>query len=159
MAEEAEKSILFVCMGNICRSPMAEGVFKQFATHKMPEQSFLIDSAGTGNWHEGDPPDSRAIATMKRHKIDISSQKSRPVDITDFERFDLILAMDHDNLSALQSRLGSELLGNTYLFMDYAISKNIEVPDPYYGSGDGFENVYKMLLEGCEGMLSRLQSS
>lgn len=95
-------SILFVCMGNICRSPLAEGIFGHLVAEAGLTGGFMIDSAGTGGWHEGEPPDRRSIATAKSHSIDISGQRARRIRPRDFRDFDLILAMDRDNLAALE---------------------------------------------------------
>lgn len=150
-------SILFVCMGNICRSPMVEGVFRHHIEQLNKSKLFHVDSAGTGNWHEGGLPDTRSIETMNRYNIDITEQRSRPVIAKDFERFDLIFAMDHDNLDFLISRSPIETQSKIHLFMDYACTQDIAIPDPYYGQGDGFDRVYHMLVKGCGGLLERLE--
>lgn len=151
-------SVLFLCMGNICRSPMAEGIFLDIARKTNLANDFHIDSAGTGAWHEGDLPDPRAIKTLMAYDIDISDQRSRPINSADFDQFDLILAMDHRNLRDLAGRFSADQLSTTHLFMQYSLQQNVEVPDPYMGSEDGFENVYRMLLEGCTSLLEKLQS-
>lgn len=151
-------SVLFLCMGNICRSPMAEGIFSDIASKANLADNFYLDSAGTGAWHEGDLPDPRAIKTLIGYDIDISNQRSRPINSVDFDRFDLILAMDRRNLRDLSARFSPDQLNNTHLFMQYSLQQNVDVPDPYMGSEDGFENVYRMLLEGCTSLLAKLQS-
>lgn len=151
-------SILFVCMGNICRSPMAEGSFKDLAQKAGQIDQFIVDSAGTGAWHEGDLPDPRAIDTLARHHIDITDQRSRPIRSSDFEHFDLILAMDNRNVQDLGSKFSKEEMQKVHLFMEFTLGQNVEIPDPYYGSGDGFEMVYNMLLEGNTALLAKLVS-
>lgn len=151
-------SILFLCMGNICRSPMAEGVFLDVAKKRGVASDFHVDSAGTGAWHEGDLPDHRAIKTLKDYDIDITNQRSRPIQPSDFDKFDLILAMDHRNLNDLKAQFPTSDRSKTHLFMHYCLGQSMEIPDPYYGSGDGFESVYKMLLDGSSALLDRLAS-
>ncbi|WP_081620009.1 low molecular weight protein-tyrosine-phosphatase [Rhizobium sp. 2MFCol3.1] len=147
-------SILFVCMGNICRSPLAEGVFSHLVAEAGLSDRFLVDSAGTGSWHEGDEPDRRSIATARHHDIDISAQRARRIREHDFADFDLIIAMDRNNVAALKA-LDPEA-GNIHLFGDLALGSGEDIPDPYYGGGDGFEAVYARLLAGCRKLLSTL---
>lgn len=149
--------ILFVCMGNICRSPMAEGIFSNLVLQEKVSEQFFIDSAGTGAWHEGDPPDSRAIAKMAQKGIDISSQLSRPLNEIDFKDFDFIFAMDHDNLKKTRARAPEHTLHKIHLFMDYSLGEDTDVPDPYYDHGDGFEIVYDMLGDACASLLDKLK--
>ncbi|NKK79625.1 low molecular weight protein-tyrosine-phosphatase [Rhizobium leguminosarum] len=147
-------SILFVCMGNICRSPLAEGIFGHLVAAAGLTGGFTIDSAGTGGWHEGEPPDRRSIAIAKSHGIDISGQRARRIRSGDFGDFDLILAMDRDNLAALSK---SALPGaNIRLFGDTALGTGEDIPDPYYGGPEGFELVYTRLLTGCCRLLETL---
>lgn len=150
------KSILFVCMGNICRSPMVEGVFKAQLENSDPALDISVDSAGTGSWHEGNLPDPRAIKTMQRHDIDITDQRSRPISRRDYTDFDLIFAMDHDNLDLLIANAPIEQQHKIHLFMEYALGKETPIPDPYYGQGDGFEAVYQMLVKGSVGLVEKL---
>jgi protein-tyrosine phosphatase len=145
-------SILFVCMGNICRSPLAEGVFSHLASEAGLSDRFHIDSAGTGSWHEGDEPDRRSIATARHHGIDISGQRARRIRKDDFADFDLIVAMDRNNVAALKA-LDPEAR-NIHLFGDLALGSGEDIPDPYYGGADGFEAVYARLLAGCRKLLS-----
>jgi protein-tyrosine phosphatase len=152
------KSVLFVCMGNICRSPMVEGVFKTKIANSPLAQHFEIDSAGTGNWHEGNLPDPRAIKTMERHNIDITDQRSRPVRKSDYLKFDLILAMDHDNLDLLIANAPIKEQHKIHLFFEFALEQDTPIPDPYYGEGDGFETVYHMLDKGCSGLVEKLEA-
>ena len=137
-------SVLFVCLGNICRSPLAEGVFRATVENAGLSDRFLIDSAGTGAWHAGDPPDPRSIEVAARHGIDLSAQRARQVTDRDFTQFDFILAMDSNNLSTLKSRTRKDHPG-LRLFLN---SPPTDVPDPYYGGDDGFERVYQMIDVG-----------
>lgn len=148
--------ILFVCAGNICRSPLAEGVFAKVATDAGRADAFEIDSAGTGGWHQGDPPDPRSVATARSHGIDISRQKARRVASRDFDRFDLILAMDRDNLRDLKRLRPAASSTEIHLFLDYARGMAADIPDPYYGEDDGFETVYNMLFDGCTLLMAKL---
>ncbi|MDC9810641.1 low molecular weight protein-tyrosine-phosphatase [Rhizobium binxianense] len=147
-------SILFVCMGNICRSPLAEGILRQLVAEAGLTGHFTVDSAGTGGWHEGEPPDRRSIATAKSHGIDISGQRARRIRPSDLSDFDLILAMDRQNLAALgkSARPGA----NIHLFGEIALRTGEDIPDPYYGGPDGFELVYTRLLAGCSSLLETL---
>lgn len=147
-------SILFVCAGNICRSPLAEGIFKDIAGKAGRVDEFDVDSAGTGGWHQGAPPDRRSVAVAKRHGIDISGQRARRVTDRDFASFDLILVMDKDNLENLRSRAPAPTLAKIHLFDAYTRSGTADVPDPYFGGPDEFEAVYTMLLAGCTELLA-----
>ncbi|MCJ2876881.1 MULTISPECIES: low molecular weight protein-tyrosine-phosphatase [Agrobacterium] len=149
-------AILFVCMGNICRSPLAEGILRNLADSAALHQ-LTVDSAGTGGWHRGDAPDPRSIAMARRHGIDISLQRARQVTAADFETFDLVFAMDENNLANLL-RLSSERHRHKiHLFMEYAAGHRENVPDPYYGAEDGFLTVYNMLLAGCRSLLEKIE--
>jgi len=146
--------ILFVCTGNICRSPLAEGIFKHIATNAGQAAEFNIGSAGTGGWHEGDVPDRRSIAVATEHGIDISRQRARRVATEDFDRSDLILAMDHDNLRNLRKIAPGDTIERIQLFNSYASGTDEDVPDPYYGGREGFAMVYTMLFTGCTSLLA-----
>jgi len=146
--------ILFVCAGNICRSPLAEGIFGHIATNAGRAAEFNLGSAGTGGWHEGDTPDPRSIAVATEHGIDISRQRARCVMTEDFDRSDLILAMDHDNLRNLQRLAQGEEIERIHLFNRYTTGTNKIIPDPYYGNPEDFETVYTMLLTGCSSLLA-----
>lgn len=150
------RSVLFVCLGNICRSPLAEGVFADVAQKAGRGGEFRLDSAGTGAWHVGLPPDRRSIAVAASHGVDITGQSARQVDLKDFSRFDLLLAMDRSNLADLRARAPEAAHGRIHLFLDYCSGLARDVPDPYYGGPDGFENVYRMIREASEALLSRL---
>lgn len=145
-------SVLFVCLGNICRSPLAEGVFRALVEEKGVSDRFLIDSAGTGAWHEGDPPDPRSIEIAAKFGIDISGQRARQVRSEDFGKFDTILAMDNDNLTTLR-RKGGQGSAEIRLFLNMP---PMSVPDPYYGGPDGFENVYRLVRSGSETYLNSI---
>ena len=137
--------ILFVCLGNICRSPLAEGILRAEAGDR---PDIEVDSAGTAAWHVGKAPDPRSIAIAARHGIDISRLRARQVCLDDFSRFDLILAMDAANLEDLQAMapVGARARLRRFLGRD--------VPDPYYGGDDGFADVHAMLEKGCKELLA-----
>lgn len=148
-----QTAILFVCLGNICRSPLAEGVFRAVVAERGLSDCFVIDSAGTGAWHVGSAPDPRSIAVAARYGVAIEEQQARKVQLEDFDRFDLILGMDRSNVEDLQ-RLGGPKAAKVHLFMEYALGSRREVPDPYYGGG--FEAVYRMIREASETLVDRL---
>lgn len=154
--EQPRTAILFVCLGNICRSPLAEGVFRAVVAEAGREDAFLLDSAGTGGWHRGSPPDPRSVAIAARHGIDISGQRARMVAAEDFSRFDLILGMDRSNVADLRRAAGSAAAGRIHGFIDYATGKARDVPDPYYGGAEGFAEVYRMIREASEALSERL---
>lgn len=147
-------SVLFVCMGNICRSPTAEGVFRQIVTGQHLDERIRIDSAGTHAYHIGEPPDRRAQAAALQRDIDLSRQVARRVDVTDFEAFDYILAMDRDNLQILRSLCPAGHEHKLSLFLSFAPHLGEEeVPDPYYGGERGFERVLDLIEAAAEGLL------
>lgn len=149
--------ILFVCMGNICRSPTAEGVFRRVLAARAPHLQVEIDSAGTHDYHVGDPPDRRAIAAALRRGIDLSKLRARCVSADDFERYDLILAMDDENLRELKRNAPAHRHGRIRLMMEFApTAASRAVPDPYYGAAQGFEEVLDLLEEAAEGLLQEL---
>jgi protein-tyrosine phosphatase len=154
----SKTSILFVCMGNICRSPTAEGVFRHRA-----EQAGLqldIDSAGTHAYHVGDPPDQRSMRHAQKRGYDLSAQRARQVSATDFEVFDHILAMDHENLAILRSRCPAQHRHKLGLFMQYASQSDSDiVPDPYYGGAQGFDQVLDYVEDAADGLIAMLQKS
>lgn len=153
---KSQNSVLFVCLGNICRSPLAEGVFRQALEARGIGDCFTVDSAGTGAWHAGSAPDPRSIAIATQHRIDISRQKARKVSRSDFERFDLILGMDISNCEQPLAIAPDSARDRVHLFMAYAGLGNLEVPDPYYGGADGFLAVYRMIREASEALAARL---
>jgi protein-tyrosine phosphatase len=140
--------ILMVCLGNICRSPLAQGILAS----KLPADEFLIDSAGTGSWHIGRQPDERSIAIAKKYQLDISQQKARQFTSQDFEDFDYIYAMDNSNRrDILELASNQEQKEKVHLILnDLFPNENVDVPDPYYGVPNGFDVVYKMLAETCD---------
>ncbi|MFC3753414.1 low molecular weight protein-tyrosine-phosphatase [Aquamicrobium ahrensii] len=156
MDAKPKNSILFVCLGNICRSPLAQGVFAAVAAEKQLSHHFLLDSAGTGGWHAGSPPDPRSVAVAARYGVDISGQSARKVDIPDFTRFDLILGMDRSNVQDLRRAAPESARDRIHLYLGYALGTARDVPDPYYGGADGFEKVYRMIREASEALSDRL---
>jgi protein-tyrosine phosphatase len=147
--------ILFVCMGNICRSPTAEGVTRTLAERGGLAAGFEFDSAGTHGYHIGKAPDARATKAAAARGYDLSSLKARRVDSADFARFDRILAMDRDNLELLRQACPPEHHGKLGLFLEFA-SRNDEdeVPDPYYGGSEGFEHVLDLIEDAARGLLN-----
>lgn len=143
--------ILIVCHGNICRSPMAEGILKN-KLEKAKKYYIQVESAGFEPYHEGDEPDNRAQATMKKHHIDISKQRARLFKTSDFDEFDHIYFMDENNLNYLKSfaRNQYDISKTDFILNATNPAKNYSVPDPYYGGNDGFEMVYKLLDAACE---------
>ena len=149
--------ILFVCMGNICRSPSAEGVFRSLLAQRAPQLPIEVDSAGTHDYHVGEPPDDRAIAAARRRGIDLSSLRARTVQISDFDYYDLILAMDEQNLGELRRRAPAARHERIRLMMEFVPSAAVRaVPDPYYGGPQGFEQVLDLLEEASEGLLREM---
>ncbi len=140
--------ILMVCLGNICRSPLAEGIL----ANKLPNDKFYIDSAGTASYHVGSKPDQRSIKVASKNKIDISVQKARKFIVEDFEKFDIIYAMDLSVYKDIISLSNSDSdKSKVKLILDEIFpGENMDVPDPFYGSEFGFESVYKMLDMACE---------
>lgn len=150
-------SVLFVCMGNICRSPMAEGVFRRRVMDAGLEKHFNIDSAGTIGYHTGNPPDYRAQATTIMYGTDISKQRSRKLQSSDFHNYDYILAMDRDNFRDMISNAPELRLKRISLFLRHHENPPTdEVPDPYYGGDEGFELVYELVDGAAEGLLRKI---
>jgi len=147
--------ILMVCLGNICRSPLAEGILR----HKLDRDHFEIDSAGTGNWHVGDAPDRRSVAVAQKYDIDISGLRGRQFTSIDYMDFDYIYVMDASNLSNVLALAPQEEDKRkvSMILEEVFPGERVDVPDPYYGESDGFERVYQMLDEACELIASRLQ--
>lgn len=148
-----------VCLGNICRSPMAEGVMKKLLLER-DLRGWAVDSAGIGNWHMGDRPDPRAIKTAKNHGIDISDQQARQISASDFEEFDYILAMDLENLREARKLTSRKYHHKIKLLLDYKYpDQGRSVPDPYFsaeGSG-GFEKSYQLIYEGCVAFIRNIK--
>ncbi len=147
-------SVLFVCLGNICRSPSAEGVFR----HKVEQASFKckIDSAGTAGYHTGSPPDQRSQAAASARGYNLSKFKCRRVNEKDFEEFDYIIAMDNANVRDLKQKCPEELQHKIHLLLSFTSSEFDEVPDPYYGGGKGFQLVLDLIEQGCDGLIREL---
>ncbi len=147
--------VLFVCMGNICRSPMAEAVFRRHVAAAGLDERFFIDSAGTGSWHVGEPPHHGTLAVLARRGIDPGNQRARQIARSDFDRFDYIVAMDHENLAALQ-RLRRDTRAQVSLLLSHAPGLSVrEVPDPYYTGG--FDQVFDLVDAGCRGLLAHIR--
>jgi len=149
-------SVLFVCLGNICRSPLAEGAFRHEARAMGLE--VVADSAGTGGWHAGEPPDPRAIAAARRQGVDISGQRARQVKAEDFRRFDLVLALDHDNLRNLRALMPKGAAARLDLLLDYAPGlEGQAVADPYYGDDAGFDLTWQQVSLAARDLARRLR--
>ncbi|HMC34120.1 MAG TPA: low molecular weight protein-tyrosine-phosphatase [Myxococcales bacterium] len=150
--------VLFVCTGNICRSPTAEAIFRKLATDAGMAEAVAADSAGTHGYHVGEPPDSRAQKAAAKRGYDLSGLRARLFERADFQRFDLILAMDRDHYSILSNMARPSADHKLKLMMSYARRfKEREVPDPYYGGPQGFERVLDMLEDAAKGLLESLR--
>jgi len=152
--------VLFVCMGNICRSPTAEGVFRALLKNQQDpglQSRFLIDSAGTTAYHVGNEPDQRSQKTARQHGVDLSAQRARQVVDEDFAVFDWILAMDSSNYADLMRQCPEHYRHKVRLFLGFNVEQSVQdVPDPYYGAGDGFERVYQLISQASSGFLSHV---
>ena len=146
--------ILMVCLGNICRSPLAEGIMRVKLS-----KDFIVDSAGTGGWHSGELPDKRSISTAKNRGLDITSQRARQFKISDFDTFDYIYVMDNSNYKDVMALApNEEAKSKVKLILNELFpNENVDVPDPYYGGQDGFENVFDMLNEACDVIAGKLK--
>lgn len=150
--------VLFVCLGNICRSPLAEGVFRFLVDQVGLGDRIEVDSAGTGGWHVGEPPDPRSVETARRHGLDISHQRARRLTRADLDRFDYVVAMDGSNLSAIRALARGDHRARVLRLLDACPDLGVrDVPDPYYGDGDGFERVWRLVYRGCEALLARIR--
>ena len=153
--------VLFVCLGNICRSPTAEGVFRALAEQEGAlRQGWVrgIDSAGTGDWHVGSPPDKRTVLAARRRGYELGQLRARQVTAHDFHDFDLLLAMDRSNLANLQRLRPPGGMAEVKLFLEYAAQAGFEeVPDPYYGGPEGFEEVLDLCEAASRGLLAAIR--
>jgi protein-tyrosine phosphatase len=151
--------VLFVCLGNICRSPTAHGVFEKILEQRGLAHTVEVDSCGTGDWHVGSAPDRRSAAEAGKRGYDLSQLRARQVQATDFGRFDYILAMDHLNLADLQALCPDNYTGHLGLFLPFATaSVTQEVPDPYYGGDDGFAHVLDLVEAASEGLAQQISN-
>jgi len=149
--------ILFVCLGNICRSPTVEAVARELARREAPALKLEFDSAGTAGYHIGDPPDARSVQAARQRGYDLSALRARQLQATDFERFELLLAMDEENLREMQSLAPPGGAGRAKLFLSFAPGTGrLSVPDPYYGDAAGFDTVLDLAEHGVRGMLRSL---
>ena len=147
------KSVLFVCLGNICRSPIAEGVFRELLAERGCSDQIHVDSAGTSGFHQGEPPDRRSIQVCSTHGLHIGGQRSRKVVGSDFTHFDLIVAMDRSNESDLHAMAGPECTAKIVRLLEYGKSELADVPDPYYGGQGGFQHVFDLVSEALNSLL------
>ena len=151
--------VLFVCMGNICRSPTAHGVFEKMVQDAGLATQVLVDSAGTHAYHVGEPPDKRSQATALRRGVDLSIYRARAVERADFDEFDYVLAMDSENYHNLTRLTTPQTLNKLQLFLEYAPHLNErDVPDPYYGGATGFERVLDLVEAASEGLLREIRA-
>ena len=154
------QKLLFVCLGNICRSPAAEGVFLHLLKEQGLSDHFVVDSAGTGSWHVGNKADPRMRAAAERRGIHLPS-RARQIELDDFSRFDLVLTMDSDNLRNVRSlakEAGTNATATIRAMLSYARSTRLEdVPDPYYGGEQGFEQVLDLLEDACSGLIEEIK--
>ena len=161
MSPEATR-LLFVCLGNICRSPAAEGIFLHLLGREGLEPAFVVDSAGTGSWHAGQPADRRMRSAAERRGIHLPS-RARQIEAADLQRFDHILTMDEDNLAAVRALVipqGPQPQARITPLLQYGRRGSpLEVPDPYYGGPDGFDHVLDLLDDACQGLLAALRPS
>ena len=151
--------VLFVCMGNICRSPTAQALFQEAVTAAGLDDEITTDSAGTHAYHIGNPPDARAIITALDREVDMTDLRARQVCEADFEQFNYVVAMDRDNLSLLEASCSPPEQHRLSLMLDWAEGWGDEVPDPYYGGNEGFIRVFDMLAEASQSLLAHIASS
>ena len=149
--------VLFVCLGNICRSPTAEGVFRRALEQAGMAGQVEIDSCGVGNWHVGKAPDARAQQAALSRGIDITALRARQLSAQDFVDFDYLLGMDQDNVSAMRQLKPANSQAHVGLLLDFAGTPGGEVPDPYYGGEEGFENVLNMIEAASDGLIQHLK--
>ena len=159
MNDKQVTSVLFVCTGNICRSPTAEGVFRHFVREADLAERVEVDSAGTHAYHTNEPADRRANAAAERRGYSLADIRARRVQDKDFDTFDYIIAMDRDNLALLTEQADAEHHHKIRLFLEFASGHEDEVPDPYYGGAAGFERVLDLIEDASRGLLGTLQKS
>ena len=149
--------VLFVCLGNICRSPTAEGVFRDLVASRGLANSIHVDSAGTSNWHVGQAPDPRAVEAASERGIDLSELRGRQAVTRDFAEFDYVIAMDHENYANLSRLATPQQQAKLHLFLEFANGvSEVEVPDPYFGSAGGFPHVLDLIENASEGLLKHI---
>ncbi len=154
----SKSSVLFVCLGNICRSPTADGVFRQLVEQQSLADRILVDSCGTGSFHIGEKPDSRAIKAAAKRDYDLSTLRARQLKPEDFQAFDFILAMDRMNLGVLEAMKPADYHGHVSLFLDFSKQRtHKQVPDPYYEGDEGFELVLDLVEDASRGLLDTIQ--
>ncbi|MDD9876972.1 MAG: low molecular weight phosphotyrosine protein phosphatase [Magnetovibrio sp.] len=152
-------NVLFVCLGNICRSPTAEGVFRALIEREGLAGKVGVDSAGTGAWHIGNPPDRRAQAAARGRGVDISAQRARQVELADFDAFDYVIAMDRSNHADLTSLAPPAARDRIHMFLAFAPETGLrEVPDPYYGGAGGFDEVLDLVEAASRGLLDDIRN-
>lgn len=152
--------VLFVCLGNICRSPTAHGIFRERVRQENLSQVILVDSAGTSGWHIDEPPDKRTSMAAKARGFDLSDLRGRAFIRDDFSNFDYILAMDKNNLAEIKKLQPSDYCGHVGLFLDFTSQSHTnEVPDPYYGGDQGFQAVLDLVEQGCMGLLNHIKAN
>ncbi|MGH1462229.1 MAG: low molecular weight protein-tyrosine-phosphatase [Neptuniibacter sp.] len=151
------KSVLFVCLGNICRSPTAHGVFQAMVNEQGLDSQIFVDSAGTAAYHIGNAPDHRSTQVALSRGYDLADLRARQAVEDDFHRFDYIMAMDHSNLNNLKSLMPVNYTGHLNLFLDYTDMPESEVPDPYYGGDSGFEHVLDLVESASRGLLEQIK--
>ncbi|APX93603.1 phosphotyrosine protein phosphatase [Halomonas sp. 1513] len=149
--------ILFVCLGNICRSPTAEGVFRRRLAESGLSEAVEVDSCGTGGWHVGKAPDARAQAAARQRGVELSQLRARQLEAADFSRFDYLLAMDDDNLASLEAMRPDDCTAHVGLLLDFAGEPGRAVPDPYYGGEQGFDEVLDLVERAADGLIDHLQ--
>lgn len=153
--------VLFVCLGNICRSPLAEGVFRHLADESGAGRRFHVDSAGTGAWHVGEAPDPRSQKVARKHGIELNGQRARRIGPDDLVDFDVVVAMDRDNLDRVETlRDAQGAPARVHLLREFdpeaGTDDDLEVPDPYYGGRDGFDRIYEIIHRSCRALLDEL---